>query len=109
MGKCSFNTAWLKDERYSKWLSVDRANKHAAFCLVCECVFLLTTMGIKAFDSHIKSEKHGKSIATCDKELCEESEFDSELRVSGRRQCYTGGSIVVKDIRSTFASSETLN
>ena len=66
MGKCSFNTAWLKDERYSKWLSVDRANKHAAFCLVCECVFLLTTMGIKAVDSHIKSEKHGKSIATCD-------------------------------------------
>ena len=67
MGKCSFNTAWLKDERYSKWLSVDRANKHAAFCRVCERVVLLTTMGIKAVDSHMKSEKHRKSIATCDK------------------------------------------
>ena len=101
MGKCSFNMAWLEDERYSKWLSVDRPNKHAAFCHVCERVFLLMTMGIKAVDSHMKSDEHRKSIATCDKELCEESEFDSELRVSGRRQCYTGGSIVVEDIRST--------
>ena len=80
MGKCSFNTAWLKDERYSKWLSVDRQNKHAAFCRVCERVFLLTTMGMKAVDSHMKSEEHRKSIATCDKKLCEESEFDTELR-----------------------------
>ena len=56
----------------------------------------------------MKSEEHRKSIATCDKELCEESEFDSELRVGGRRQCYTGGSIVVEDIRSTFASTEYL-
>ena len=65
-------------------------------------------MGIKAVDSHMKSEKYRTSIATCDKELCEESEFDSELRVSGRRQCYTGGSIIVEDIRSIFASTECL-
>ena len=83
--------------------------KHAAFCRVCEHVVLLATMGIKAVYSHMKSEKHKKSIiATCDKELCQEREFDSELRVSGRRQCYTGGSIVVEDIRSTFASTECL-
>ena len=69
MGKCSFNTAWLKDERYSKWLSADRTNKHAAFCRVCERVILLTTMGIKAVDSHMKSEKHRKSIATSDKKV----------------------------------------
>ena len=108
MGKCSFNTAWLKDERYSKWLSVDRQNKHAAFCRVCERVFLLTTMGMKAVDSHMKSEEHRKSIATCDKKLSEESEFDTELRGSWRRQCYTGGSIVVENIRSTFSSTECL-
>ena len=104
MEKCS----WLKDERYSKWLSADHVNKHAAFCRVCELVFLLTTMGIKAVDSHMKGEKHKKSIVTCDKKLSEESGFDSELLVGGRRQCYTGGSIVVEDIRSTFASTEML-
>ena len=102
-------TAWLKDERYSKWLSVDRANNHATSCHICERVFLLTTMRIKAVDSHMKSGKHKKSIVTCDEKLSEESEFHSELCVGGRCQCYTGGSIVVKDIRSTFASSETLN
>ena len=62
MGKCSFNTARLKDERYSKWLSVDLANKHAAFCRVCERVFLLTTIGMKAVDSHMKSENHRKNM-----------------------------------------------
>ena len=31
--------------------------------------------------------------------MYEESEFDSEVRVSGRRQCYTGGGIAVEDIR----------
>ena len=56
MGKCSFNTAWLKDEIYSKWLSMDRTNKHAALCRVCERVILLTTMGTKAVNSHMKSE-----------------------------------------------------
>ena len=65
-------------------------------------------MGIKAVDSHTKSEKHRKSIATCDKKLSEESDFDSELRVGGRCQCYTGGSIIVEDIRYTFPSTETL-
>ena len=56
MGNCSFNTAWLKDEIYSKWLSMDRTNKHAALCRVCERVILLTTMGTKAVNSHMKSE-----------------------------------------------------
>ena len=60
MEKCS----WLKDERYSKWLSADHVNKHAAFCRVCERVFLLTTMGIKAVDSHMKSEKHKTVVDT---------------------------------------------
>ena len=27
------------------------------------------TMGIKAVDSHMKSEKHRKGIATCDKKV----------------------------------------
>ena len=49
-------------------------------CRVCERVFLLTTIGIKAVDAHMKSEKHRKSIATCDKKLSEKNEFDSELR-----------------------------
>ena len=79
----SFNTAWLKYERYSKWLSVDRANKHAAFCRVCERVFLLTRMGIKAHEKRKRQKEH------CDKKLSEESEFDNELSVGGRRKCYT--------------------
>ena len=61
------------------WLSVESANKHTAFCRVCERVFLLTMIRIKAVDAHMKSEKHRKSIATCDKKFSEENDFDSEL------------------------------
>ena len=32
--------------------------QHTTFCHVCERVILLTTMGIKAVDSHMKSELH---------------------------------------------------
>ena len=37
------------------------------------------------------------------------SKMSGTASVSGRRQCYIGGSIGVEDIRSTFASTETLN
>ena len=107
MGKCSFNTAWLKDERYSKWLSADRTNKHAAFCRVCERVILLTTMGIKAgVDSHVSHEKH-RNIATSDKKV---NSIANYVSVGGGSATSSAASSskATSDIRSTFSSTETL-
>ena len=60
MGKCSFNTAWLKDEIYSKWLNC--TNKHAALCRVCERVILLTTMGTKGEFRKSASATHSREM-----------------------------------------------
>ena len=109
IGKCSsFNTAWLKDERYSKWLSADRTNKHAAFCRICERVILLTTMGIKAVDSHMKSEKHRNlSIATSDKKVNSIANYVSVGGTSATPSA-ASSSKATSDIRSTFSSTKTL-
>ena len=36
--------------------------RHTTFCHVCERVILLTTMGIKAVDSHMESERRDKKV-----------------------------------------------
>ena len=94
-------------ERYSKWLSAYRTSKHAAFCRVCERVILLTTMGIKAVDSHMKSEKHRKSIATSDKKVNSITNYVSVGGASATPSA-ASSSKATSDIRSTFSSTETL-
>ncbi|KAL6459284.1 hypothetical protein MHYP_G00327560 [Metynnis hypsauchen] len=57
MGKCRFNAKWLEDEKYCGWLKPS-SDSCEARCELCRKTFKLGTMGCKALDSHMKSEKH---------------------------------------------------
>lgn len=57
MGKCKFNAIWLEDVKYRDWLA-GTSNEYGANCKICQKTFKLGTMGVKALESHMKSEKH---------------------------------------------------
>ena len=75
--------------------------QHTTFCHVCERVILLTTMGIKAVDSHMKSERHRKSITTCDKKVNSMANYVSVGGTSATPAA-ASSSKAMTDIRSTF-------
>ena len=58
MGKCKFNDLWLQDEQFNAWLKPVEGNTYEAHCTLCKKTFKLGTLGIKALESHCKSEKH---------------------------------------------------
>ncbi|XP_056139947.1 uncharacterized protein LOC130116043 isoform X2 [Lampris incognitus] len=58
MGKCKFASSWLDDSRFAAWLKPVEGNKHEAHCTFCQRNFKLCTMGVRAVDSHMVSEKH---------------------------------------------------
>jgi hypothetical protein len=55
-----FNSSWLA-EPCINWLARDGGSVHNAWCRLCMKSFKLGTMGKKARESHMASEKH-KSI-----------------------------------------------
>lgn len=57
MGKCKFSVIWLQDVKVREQLA-GASNEFEATCKMCQKTFKLGTMGIKAVESHMKSEKH---------------------------------------------------
>ena len=62
IGKCKFNKNWLYYPKFAPWLNPVQSNLYEAHCTLCKKVFKLGTMGIKAVESHMESEKH-KAVA----------------------------------------------
>lgn len=55
MGKCKFSAIWLQDVKYREWLA-GASNEFEVTCKMCQKTYKLGTMGIKAVESHMKSE-----------------------------------------------------
>ena len=59
-GNCVFNLLWLQDSKFCDWLMPCASDVHKAHCKYCKRDFTVTTMGITAVNSHLKSDKHKK-------------------------------------------------
>jgi hypothetical protein len=57
MGKCKFNDKWLEKDEYD-WLRSVPGSAYDARCTMCKKTFKLGTMGIRAVESHVQSQKH---------------------------------------------------
>lgn len=62
MGKRKFNQKWMEDDLFKRWLAPAENNDNAV-CKLCKKTFSLGTMGVKAVESHMKGEKHQRSVA----------------------------------------------
>ena len=58
MGKCKFKGAWRDKESFRPWLKPVHNNVFETFCTVCKKNIQLGTTGVKALESHAKSNKH---------------------------------------------------
>lgn len=58
MGKCKFNDNWR--ERF-EWVKRVPNNNCEAYCTLCKRALKLGTLGVKALESHQKSDKHQAS------------------------------------------------
>lgn len=63
MGKCRFNTLWLRVSKY-EWVEAVPGNEWEAQCSLCHKKIKLGTMGRMALESHMKSAKHLACPAT---------------------------------------------
>lgn len=62
MGKCTFNMVWLDDGAFKSWLKPIANNKYQVYCTLCKRTVELSSLGIKALNSHAKSEGHKVSL-----------------------------------------------
>jgi hypothetical protein len=58
MGKCNFQGEWLDDEKYKTWLKRVAADKHKAFCTLCQTEMSLSSLGWRALEKHALTKKH---------------------------------------------------
>lgn len=120
MGKCVFSDAWLEKDEYREWLKRD-ADKYQAYCKVCYKTFKLGTMGVKALDSHMSSEKHKsimerrRSCHTLTNFVVSASSNTTESRNGASRGesssasgSTSSGATNSADIREVFGSTDTL-
>lgn len=61
MGKCYFDPDWLDEARYKDWLAVDSKTRENFLCNVCNQSYIIGTSGIKALESHMKTNKHNSA------------------------------------------------
>lgn len=64
MGKCYFNSDWLKDTSYSEWLEQLSENREKFKCKYCGQAYLIGSSGIKALNTHMSSQKHMRASAS---------------------------------------------
>ena len=57
-GKCRFNNAWLRNEKYMSWVSSDKDPGRAKCRLCGDKTFDISNMGEAALTSHAKGAKH---------------------------------------------------
>ena len=62
-GKCRFNNAWLRSEKYMSWVTPDK-DPGRAKCRICGNIFYISNMGEAALTSHAKGIKHQSAAAS---------------------------------------------
>ena len=58
MEKCSFNSNWLSDRKFSDWPSAFDTDKKRFFCKSCKQSFIIGSSEVKALNIHMSSQKH---------------------------------------------------
>lgn len=58
LGKYNFQQLWLSSAAYKEWITPDTLNSHRAKCKACGKAFDVSSMGVSALKSHMKSAKH---------------------------------------------------
>lgn len=109
MGKCKFSDTWLEKTEFRAWLRPVANNVFEAYCLVCKKAIKLGTLGVRALESHAKSEKH----LTVVKGLQQTTAISQFCQVSGgstlpRREQHCSSATPVSDLRVAFGSEPTL-
>lgn len=109
MGKCKFSDTWLEKTEFRAWLRPVANNVFEAYCLVCKKVIKLGTLGVRALESHAKSEKH----LTVVNGLQQTTVISQFCQVSGgstlpRREPHCSSATPVSDLRVAFGSEPTL-
>ena len=56
MGQCKFNEKWFEEDTFRGWL--EKAGDYEARCRLSRKAFILGTMGAKALESHMRSQKY---------------------------------------------------
>lgn len=56
MGRCKFNEKWFEEDKFRGWL--EKAGDYEARCRLSRKAFILGTMGAKALESHMRSQKY---------------------------------------------------
>lgn len=107
MGKCKFNDLWLQNEHFNAWLKPEEGNAYEAHCALCKKTLKLGTLGIKALESHRKSEKH-KEIIECQQQTLSISHYCSTPGAGAPRSSTTQSAATPVDLRTAFGSTPTL-
>ena len=64
MGKTTFQSKWLEDEKFKSWVAPVATSKFKACCLVCGTApFDIGNMGQAAVTTHMKGGKHKQRMA----------------------------------------------
>ena len=107
MGKCKFSDLWLRDERFHAWLKPVTGNAFEAYCTLCKKGLKLGTLGVKALESHSKSEKH-KAAIKCQEQTSSISQYCSTSGAGASRSSATQSAPTAVDLRTAFGSTPTL-
>lgn len=60
--KSSFNSWWIKDPAYARFLAESQKGKHYARCTLCNIDFSVAASGLGSVKKHISSETHAKNV-----------------------------------------------
>lgn len=108
MGKCKFNVHWMDNPTFATWLKPVPGNSYEARCMLCKKLFKLGSMGVKAVESHMHSEKH-KAAAKSREQTPAISQFCSVSQTSAAfPNPAARTSITVTDLSTIFGSTATL-
>uniref|UniRef100_A0A1A7WRV9 Uncharacterized protein n=1 Tax=Iconisemion striatum TaxID=60296 RepID=A0A1A7WRV9_9TELE len=64
MGKYKFNCNCMANPTFATWLAPLPGNSYKARCTLCKKLFILSSMGVKAVESYMHSEKHKATAKT---------------------------------------------
>jgi hypothetical protein len=67
---CTFNKNWLKDPRFSSFLTECRTNPCLAHCSICKSNFSIANGGVYLVNRHAEQPSHKQLAETQAKEKC---------------------------------------
>lgn len=112
MGKCKFSDTWLEKSEFSTWLK-SVANVFEAYCILCKKAIKLGTLGVRALESHAKSDKHltvvkGLQQTTAISQFLQVSDGSSTTSTLHWRGPHSSSATRAIDLRVAFGSEPTL-